>query len=243
MDEDNINVGTSGWNYEHWKGLFYPKDLAQDAWFDYYQEHFKTVEINNTFYQLPEEETFESWKEQARNEFIYAVKANRYITHMKKLKDPHEPMKNFLSRAEILKENLGPILWQLPPRWHANPERLEDFVQLLPVEIDHVFEFRDPDWFQEKIREILERNEMIFCIHDKEEVGCPNWFTTSTVYLRFHGSQGDYGGRYGKDALRPWADQIRDWRDGGRSIFAYFNNDESGSALKDVKALLELLEA
>jgi uncharacterized protein YecE (DUF72 family) len=243
MGLSEIHVGTSGWNYPHWKGIFYPEDLSQEAWFDYYQEHFETVEINNTFYQLPEEETFRNWQAQADDEFIYAVKANRYITHMKKLKDPAEPVENFLDRAKILDENLGPILWQLPPRWHANPERLEDFVQLLPVDLKHVFEFRDPDWFQGKIREILESYKMIFCIHDKEDVGCPNWVTSDAVYLRFHGSQGDYRGEYGKERLKSWADQIQAWVEGGCTIYAYFNNDVSGFALKDAKRLRELIHA
>ena len=243
MGRSEIHIGTSGWNYQHWKGVFYPEDLSQEAWFDYYQKHFKTVEINNTFYQLPEEETFRNWQEQSSNGFIYAVKANRYITHMKKLKDPAEPVENFLDRARILEENLGPILWQLPPRWHANPERLEDFVQSLPVDLEHVFEFRDPDWFQGKICEILERYEMIFCIHDKEDVGCPDWITSEAVYLRFHGSHGDYRGEYGREKLQSRADQIRGWLERDCKIYAYFNNDQSGFALRDAKRLQELIDA
>jgi uncharacterized protein YecE (DUF72 family) len=238
---EKLHIGTSGWNYSHWKGNFYPEDLTQEAWFEYYQRYFNTVEINNTFYQLPKEETFRRWEEQALKGFLYAVKANRYMTHMKKLKDPVEPLQNFISRVKLLKEHLGPILWQLPPRWHANPKRLEDFVCLLPTDLRHVFEFRDPDWFQERIRQILERYEMSFCIHDKSNVECPAWVTTDTVYVRFHGSEGNYSGEYGKEMLLPWADRIQGWLEGGKTVFTYFNNDPWGFAVKDARILKELL--
>lgn len=243
MSTESFHVGTSGWNYQHWKGIFYPEDLSQEAWFGYYQKHFNTVEINTTFYQLPEEKTFKNWQGQASEGFLYAVKANRYITHMKKLREPSQALQNFIPRVKMLEENLGPILWQLPPRWHANPERLEDFVGFLPEDLESVFEFRDPDWFQEEIREILERHEMIFCIHDKKDVGCPQWVTTDAVYLRFHGSEGDYGGEYGKERLRSWVGHIKDWLAEERTVYAYFNNDVSGYALKDAERLRELLQA
>jgi uncharacterized protein YecE (DUF72 family) len=243
MSRGECRIGTSGWNYKHWMGIFYPEDLSQGAWLGYYQEHFNTVEINNTFYHLPEEKTFRDWQEQASEDFIFAVKANRYITHMKKLKDPSEPLQNFLTHVKTLEEKLGPILWQLPPRWHADPERLEHFAQLLPADLRHVFEFRDPDWFQERIRQILERYEMIFCIHDKVDVGCPQWVTTDAVYLRFHGSDRNYGGEYGEERLRSWADRIQIWLEEERTVYAYFNNDVLGYALKDAQALRKCLEA
>jgi uncharacterized protein YecE (DUF72 family) len=242
VSEAGFRVGTSGWNYKHWKGIFYPQDLRPEAWFGYYHEHFDTVEINYTFYQLPEERTFQGWQGQASQGFLYAVKANQYITHMKKLREPSESLQNFLPRVRMLEENLGPILWQLPPRWRANPERLEGFVQLLPEDLESVFEFRDPDWFQEEIREILERYGMIFCIHDKENVGCPRWVTTDAVYLRFHGCEGDYGREYGKERLRSWAERIKAWLAEERAVYAYFNNDVSGYALKDAQRLKELLQ-
>jgi uncharacterized protein YecE (DUF72 family) len=242
MTHRGVRIGTSGWNYRHWQGIFYPEHLSQEEWFSYYKKHFNTVEINNTFYQLPEEQTFLSWRKQAPRGFIYAVKANRYITHMKKLKDASQTLPKFLERIRLLKENLGPVLWQLPPRWHANPERLEHFVSLLPGEMRHAFEFRDQDWFQDEVRQILERYDMIFCIHDKAGLGCPQWVTSKFVYLRFHGSTGDYGGEYGERRMRSWAQRIEAWLKEGRTVFAYFNNDAWGYAIKDAQRLEECLK-
>ncbi len=240
---NDVHIGTSGWNYKHWQPLFYPQDLIQSEWFGFYQRHFDTVEINYTFYRLPEKNTFRSWREQAPDSFIYAVKANRYITHMKKLKECSSALENFFERVLLLQENLGPILWQLPPRWHANLERLEAFVELLPKELRHVFEFRDADWFREQTRTILERHGMIFCIHDKKGVDCPQWVTAESVYLRFHGSEGNYGGKYGLEKVRPWVERIHAWLDEGRSVYAYFNNDVSGYALEDARTLIEFLKS
>ncbi len=243
MSLDELHIGTSGWNYEHWQPLFYPQDLSQSGWLDFYQQHFDTVEINNTFYHLPKENTFRHWREQAADGFLYAVKANRFITHMKKLKDCSSALENFIERVKLLKENLGPILWQLPPHWHANLERLEAFVDLLPKDLRHVFEFRDADWFREETRNLLERHGMIFCIHDKQGLDCPQWVTAGSVYLRFHGGEGNYGGKYGFERLLPWAERIRVWLDEGRSIFAYFNNDVSGYALEDARTLIDLIKS
>jgi uncharacterized protein YecE (DUF72 family) len=235
-------IGTSGWVYEHWEGRFYPQGLSQDEWLGFYQDHFETVEINNSFYRLPSESAFDQWCERAREGFRYALKANRYITHMKKLKDPADPVALFLKRARRLKEHLGPVLWQLPPRWHANPDRLEAFAQVLPDDLTHVFEFRDPDWFQDPIREILERHGLSFCIFSMTGLDCPKWVTSNVVYLRFHGIDGQYQGKYGEQQLAPWAERIRDWLLEGREVFAYFNNDAQGCAITDAQQLMELLE-
>ncbi|MEJ2551018.1 MAG: DUF72 domain-containing protein [Anaerolineales bacterium] len=243
MSMDEVHIGTSGWNYKHWQPIFYPQDLRHKDWLNFFQQHFDTVEINNTFYHLPKENTFQRWREQAPDGFLYAVKANRFITHMKKLKDCSSALENFIGRVKLLKENLGPILWQLPPHWHVNLERLEAFVDLLPKDLRHVFEFRDADWFREETRNILERHGLIFCIHDKQGLDCPQWVTAGSVYLRFHGSEGNYGGKYGPECLHPWAERIRTWMDEGRSIFAYFNNDVSGYALEDARTLLDLLKS
>jgi uncharacterized protein YecE (DUF72 family) len=140
----HCHIGTSGWVYPHWRGVFYPPDLPQSRWFDYYSQHFATVEINSSFYRLPAETTFDRWQAQAPPGFIYAVKANRFLTHLKRLKDVAEPLERFLSRARRLGDTLGPILWQLPPHWHADPVRLESFATLLPTDVTNVFEFRDP---------------------------------------------------------------------------------------------------
>lgn len=238
-----LHVGTSGWVYDHWEGPFYPDDLPQEEWFDYYAARFDTVEINNSFYQLPSEETFENWRDQAPDGFCYSVKANRYLTHMKNLKPSNGSLENFLSRTRLLESHLGPILWQLPPNWHANPERLESFAAHLPDELDHVFEFRDPDWFRDSVRKVLEEFDLGFVIYTMPGIKCPRWITADPIYLRFHGVQGQYTGRYGEDRLRPWVDDIHSWLDQGHRIFAYFNNDDQGFAVEDARTLISLLEA
>jgi uncharacterized protein YecE (DUF72 family) len=239
--EERLRIGTSGWVYPHWRDVFYPPGLAQSRWYAHYARVFDTVEINYAFYRLPSEAAFDHWQEQAPEGFVYAVKANRYITHLKRLKDVGEPLARFLTRAQRLGDKLGPILWQLPPRWRANPERLEAFAALLPPELIHAFEFRDPRWFVEPIRDILEQHGLAFCIFDMPGLACPTWVTGDVVYLRFHGSETVYGGRYGREALRPWADRIQAWLHEGRTLYAYFNNDAFGFAVEDARALKQLI--
>lgn len=234
-------IGTSGWVYAHWRGTFYPQNLPQSHWYGHYARHFDTVEVNYSFYRLPSEATFDRWRAQAAPGFLYAIKANRYLTHVKRLKDAADPLERFLSRARRLGDKLGPILWQLPPKWPVDPARLEAFVALLPVDLTHAFEFRDPRWFVEPIRGILERRGLTFCIFDMPDLPCPAWVTGDTVYLRFHGSGAVYAGRYGQERLRPWADRIRQWLAEGRAVYAYFNNDAFGHAVEDAQALQDLL--
>ncbi len=234
-------VGTSGWVYEEWQGRFYPDDLPQEKWFDHYSDHFATVEINNSFYQLPSDETFIGWEDQAPTEFSYAVKGNRYITHMKNLKASDESIEKFMSGARLLGDHLGPILWQLPPNWHADPDRLESFASRLPQEIDHAFEFRDPDWFQDSIREILEGHDLGFVIYEMPGMDCPRWVTAEVVYLRFHGADEKYMGRYSEDRLQAWADKIGAWVAGDHNVYAYFNNDARANAIEDARTLTKLL--
>lgn len=236
-----IRIGTSGWVYPHWRGIFYPQDLRQPDWYHYYARHFDTVEINYSFYRLPSKETFDKWRKQAPTGFIYAVKANRFLTHLKRLKDVAEPLERFLSHASRLEEKLGPILWQLPPKWRADPARLEAFAELLPMDMIHVFEFRDPRWFIQPVRRILERFGLTCCIFDMPNLRCPEWITSSTIYLRFHGSQLVYGGRYGREGLQPWTERMRRWLADGHFIYVYFNNDAFGYAIEDARSLSDLL--
>jgi uncharacterized protein YecE (DUF72 family) len=240
---DQVRIGTSGWVYNHWRGAFYPNDLPQKKWFEYYAKHFDTVEINYTFYQLPPAEYFQSWRKQAPREFLYAVKSNRYITHMKKLKESEEAVENFLSRTRLLGEHLGPILWQLPPNWNANPNRLAAFAKLIPEDLEHAFEFRDPNWFNDEIKGILEENGLSFVIFAMPELDCPQWVTSDLIYIRFHGSREKYVGRYGRDGLKPWAKRIQDWSESGHNVYIFFNNDEHCNATKDAQTLHKLLES
>jgi uncharacterized protein YecE (DUF72 family) len=224
--------------------------LPQSRWFDHYARHFATVEINYSFYRLPAEKTFDHWQAQAPPEFIYAVKANRFLTHVKRLKDVAEPLERFLSRARRLGDRLGPILWQLPPRWRADPARLETFATLLSADpstrsgrsLAHVFEFRDPSWFIPPVREILERVGLSCCIFDMPDLSCPRWVTSEVVYLRFHGAGMLYAGRYGRVELLSWAECVQEWLSEGRMVYAYFNNDAFGHALEDARLLRELVK-
>ena len=236
-------VGTSGWVYPHWRGVFYPPNLPQSRWFDHYARTFDTVEINNTFYRLPATETFERWREQAPPGFTFAVKANRYLTHVRRLKECTEPLARFLERVRRLGTHLGPILYQLPPRWHPDLERLAAFLDLLPEDLVHVFEFRDPRWFTEPVRALLAERSMAFCIFNAPGIECPRWVTAPVVYLRFHGSAELYAGRYSREKLAAWAEFIRHLLAEGYQVYAYFNNDAYGHAVINAQELRELVEA
>lgn len=239
----NAHIGTSGWVYEHWQGPFYPDGLPQEEWFAHYADHFDCVEINNSFYQLPSEETFEAWQAQVPAGFRYAVKDNRYITYMNNLKASDGSLEKFISRARLLRDHLGPILWQLPPNWHANPDRLESFAARLPQDLHHAFEFREPDWFQDPIREILGDHDLGFVIYAMPGMDCPDWVTVEVIYLRFHGAQDKYTGRYGEERLQDWAEKMRTWVEEGHTVYAFFNNDARANAVKDARTLIDLLEA
>jgi len=235
-----IFIGTSGWNYNHWRGIFYPDELSTKEWFHYYRKKFDTVEINNTFYNLPDSNVFKNWKKQAPADFIYAVKVNRYITHMKKLKNPESALKKFFSRVKYLEGNLGPILFQLPPYWKCNAERLKNFLKKLPKDKIHVFEFRDDSWHTKEIFKILDSHNASFCIHDMPYVKCPQIAIGKVAYLRFHGAQRVYQGGYPIRALKRWADWIST-QSKKRDVYIYFNNDAEGHAVKDAAKLKKLL--
>ncbi len=238
----HCHIGTSGWVYPHWKGVFYPEEFPQSRWFEHYAHHFATVEINNTFYRLPRESTFDHWREQAPEGFLYAVKASRYITHLKHLRECAEPVERFLRRARRLGDHLGPVLYQLPPHWGADPERLEEFATLLPKDLTHVFEFRNGRWFIEPVREVLERYGLSFCIFSLPGAECPLWVAGQAVYIRFHGSGRACGGRYSHEELSPWAHHIQGFLAQGYDVYVYFNNDAFGYALENARELKEMVE-
>jgi len=238
----DCHIGTSGWIYRHWWGVFYPETLAQRDWYPYYAAHFDTVEINYSFYRLPSEAAFDRWRAQAPPGFLYSVKANRYLTHLKRLKDVEAPLERFLSRVRRLGDRLGAVLWQLPPRWPADPARLRSFAALLPPELHHAFEFRDPSWFIPSVYAVLREYGLGFCIFHMPGMTCPLWVTGRVVYLRFHGTAAEYCGRYGAEGLAPWAARIREWRAAGYTVYAYFNNDAWGHAVQDAQLLRRLVE-
>lgn len=227
--------------YDHWKEVFYPPDLRKDDWLEFYMGHFDTVEINNTFYHLPAPDAFEGWKKEAKKGFVYALKGSRFIIHMKKLKDPKGPLKLFLSRARILDNNLGPILFQLPPRWRCNPERLGEFVKALPFGIRFAFEFREQSWFNEDVYNILREKDISLCIYYMPDFVLPVEVTASFVYIRFHGADFLYGGRYSKKEFSQWADLIAIYLKGGLNVYMYFNNDAEGYAVVNARELKEMV--
>jgi uncharacterized protein YecE (DUF72 family) len=237
MAEATIHIGTSGWYYEHWEGPFYPDGIAKGSYLEHYVEHLHTVEINNTFYQLPEEKTLQNWRDTVPDSFVFAAKASRYITHMKKLKDPEEPVATFLGRVEVLGDKLGPILFQLPPNWHFNRERLTAFLGALPSGHRYAFELRDPDWLNGEAYEILEAHDAALCIYDFQGRQSPRKVTTSFVYVRLHGPYGGYRGKYSREALAGWAGALSSWLRQGRDVYCYFDNDEAGYAVQNALEL------
>jgi uncharacterized protein YecE (DUF72 family) len=236
----NLRIGTSGYQYDHWKGIFYPEDCKKKDWFDYYSKKFNTVEINNTFYHLPEENTFDDWENRAPEDFLYAVKFSRYGTHMKKLKDSKEPVNLFLERVKRLKKHLGPILVQLPPNWSVNTERLEEFLKNCPDDYQWTLEIRDPSWLCEDVYRLLTKYQAALCIHDMLE-DHPEILTCGWTYLRFHGN--GYDKKYSHQYLSARAQEINEWLDDGMDVFAYFNNDAKGYAVENAFQLREYLSS
>lgn len=236
-----IRVGTSGWHYKHWQPVFYPEGLATEEFLDHYQQYFDSVEINNSFYRLPSPEALEGWRDCVPAGFLFAVKASRYITHMKKLKDPRESVKNFLDRIQSLGGTLGPILFQLPPHWRVNLERLEEFLEILPA-FRFAFEFRDPSWFDARVYELLDETTTTFCIYDLDGRLSPIETPGGFIYVRLHGPDGPYQGRYRKQALAGWAGRLSTWARGGRDVFCYFDNDQAGYAIRNAMELRDMLK-
>ena len=236
-----VHIGTSGWHYQHWKGPFYPEDLPDGRYLEHYLKHFETAEINNTFYRLPEEGTFTRWRDAVPEGFIFSVKASRYITHMKKLKDPEQPLANFVERIETLGDRLGPVLFQLPPGWRLNIERLRSFLKALPEGHRYAFEFRDPSWFGDETGVALAERGAAFCIYDFEGRQSPRSVTADFVYVRLHGPDGAYQGKYDDTALADWAKALSSWAGEGKEVFCYFDNDEKGYAAQNALKLKGLL--
>lgn len=235
------HIGTSGWHYKHWLGDFYPERFPPAKMFRWYAREFRTVEINNSFYRLPEEKTFQQWKEMAPPGFIFAVKASRFITHIKRLRDAKDAVELFFARAKPLGRTLGPVLFQLPPNWKVNTERLHEFLSVLPKRHKYTIEFRDESWYTPQVYELLRSRGVALCIHDWHEMPWPRELTAGFTYIRFHGSARKYGGDYPEPQLRQWADQIRIWRGRLSEVFAYFNNDIGGHAIRNAQRLRSML--
>jgi uncharacterized protein YecE (DUF72 family) len=235
-------VGCSGWQYKHWRGEFYPPRLPQTQWLEYYAARFDTVEINNSFYRLPERANFAAWARRTPPRFVFAVKASRFLTHMKKLKDPREPLTRLFGRMRGLGLHLGPVLYQLPPGFHVDLERLRAFAALLPRGVRHVIEFRDPSWYRADVCDLLDRSGIALCLHDMPGSATGQQRIGPFVYVRFHGSGAKYGGGYPLERLTEWAEWLQQQRRSGAPVYAYFNNDVGGHAPRDAVTLRSLLE-
>ena len=237
---EQIRIGTSGWVYRHWQGLFYPANLPQKQWFAYYARSFDTVEINSTFYHLHNASVFEHWRQQAPGGFLYSIKASRIITHNQRLEGCQDTLETFLSRASLLGETLGPVLFQLPPSFSLDLSRFESFLALLPQGFSYAMEFRNPTWLTEEVFALLERFGVALCIHDMPPLQVPLRITAKFVYLRFHGDV-DHAGDYPLETLAAWVERIQTWQRNGLAVFAYFNNDTGGMAVRNALTVKQLL--
>lgn len=236
-----IHIGTSGWHYEHWVGPFYPEAVPAEDYLSFYAERFAAVEVNNTFYQLPARETLVSWRDGTPGDFLFACKASRYITHMKKLKDPRDSLRRFFEVVEALDPKLGPILFQLPPRWHVDVERLEGFLEALPAGRRYAFEFRDESWFAAEVYDALARHNAAFCIYDLAGRRSPVEVTADFAYVRLHGPDRAYRGSYDGRTLYGWLRRFLRWRGEERDVYCFFDNDEKGYAALDALRMMEML--
>ncbi len=236
-----IYIGTSGWLYDHWSGVFYPSGLAKNKWFDHYKKFFNTVELNVTYYRLPPAKTFESWSRKAPPGFIYSVKGWGLITHRKKLRNVEENLKLFLQRVSILNDHLGVVFFQTPPIMQKDIERLESFLKLLTEYSGFKFavEFRHSSWFSDEVKELLLKYGVGFVQFHHPELPCPRWKTANFVYIRMHGKGLLYSGAYDDDDLLELSEYIKSTD--ASEFFVYFNNDAHGFAVKNALRLKEFL--
>ena len=237
----SIHVGCSGWVYKHWRGILYPEGLPQRLWFDRYTQDFDTVEINNSFYRLPSGDTFQKWRDQAPPGFCYAVKANRFLTQAKKLKECEEPLERMMTAVRRLGDRLGPMLYQLPPTLKLNLDRLRDFLEIVPRDVTNVFEFREKSWYVPETYDLLDRYGASFCVHDMPGSTSDRVAVGAAAYVRFHGGEGKYWGRYSDERLLSWSDWILGQARQGRQVWCYFNNDIHGHAIHDAQTLKSMI--
>jgi uncharacterized protein YecE (DUF72 family) len=234
-------IGTSGWHYDHWRGLYYPEELSKPKWLEFHARQFNTVELNNSFYHLPTERAFTNWRESSPDKFVFAVKVSRFITHIKKLRNLGLAVENFLSRANLLEDKLGPLLYQLPPNMKRNDEVLDNFLSSLSQKYRHVFEFRNESWICDPVLHILEQYNAGFCVFDMPDFTCPLVATSDFAYIRFHGSESLYSSCYSDEELSQWAQKIAQLGQNLKAVYIYFNNDAEAFAIKNAFILMKYL--
>ena len=230
-----VHVGCSGWNYAAWRELFYPKGLPTNRWLEHYAKHFRTVEVNSTFYRLPKRDAVARWGTQVPDDFIFTIKASRYLTHIKRLTDMDQGVARFYERIEPLTHSrkFGPVLWQLPPNMKRDDERLAGALAALPPG-RHCFEFREPSWFADDVYALLREHAVALVIGDRPEVSSfqTHEFTADWAFVRFHHGHRGRRGNYSVAELEEWRARIDEWR-AEREVFAYFNNDWEGFAIRN----------
>lgn len=241
LKDKKIFIGTSGWSYEHWEGVFYPAGIKKPSWLDFYAEHFSTVEINNSFYRLPKKDTFRKWADITPEGFIFSVKASRYITHIKRLKDPKSPIKKLIESAKGLSGKLGPFLLQFPSNFAKDAGRLSAFCKELPASNDFVFEFRHKSWLDDEVFELLDREGCGIVLSDSPDFPKAETITARTCYIRMHGRTRLYQSYYQKNSLEEIADFLANKSRDFDKAFIYFNNDHKGHAVKDAMKMKDLL--
>ena len=236
-----VLIGTSGWQYAHWRERFYPRGVPQARWLEHYAERFDTVESNNAFYRLPERSTFEAWHRRTPDGFVMAVKMSRYLTHIKRLADPEEPVERYMGRVRGLGSKLGPVLIQLPPSMRADVARLERTLSLFPTDVRIAFEPRHASWETEEVRTLLEERGAALCLADRRGLLGADWRTADWGYVRFHEGRAEPRPCYSGDELRGWAERIAALWGPRADVFVYFNNDPLGCAIRDALRFAECL--
>jgi uncharacterized protein YecE (DUF72 family) len=232
-----LKIGTSGWQYEDWRSTFYPEGLAKSHWLEHYAARFVTVESNSAFYRLPERRTFADWAERTPQDFEIAVKASRYLTHVRRLREPKEPVRRLVERLAGLAHKRGPVLLQLPPNLAVDCEALDETLAAFPSSIRVAVEPRHPSWFVDDVRLLLEHRSVAWCLTDRGGPRSPLWRTTNWGYVRFHQGRASPPPCYGRDAIASWVDRITRLWAPEEDVYCYFNNDHRACAVRDAHRL------
>ncbi len=240
MNTGRIHVGTGGWHYRHWRKCFYPDRLQANRWLQFYAQRFSCVEVNDSFHKLPSRELVSRWKAQTPETFLFAIKGSRLISYTHKLRNCEAAGSRLVQICYRLQNKLGPVLFQLPPDWKVNADRLAEFLRILPRGLRYVFECRDTSWHNDAVYEVLTSHTAAFCIYDLNGFRSPEQITADFVYIRLHGAAGT-SGSYSAVALRHWAERMRGWCKQGKDVFLFFTNDHAGYAVKNARTTLELL--
>ncbi len=238
-----VSIGTSGWHYDSWRGPFFPREVPKREHLAFYARAFQTTELNGVFYRTPSLEAVRGWFEQTPDDFVFAWKASKFITHWKRLSGKSRNSLALMeTRLKALKHKAGPVLFQLPPQFTADRERLASFLKLLRKRRRYAFEFRHPSWYEDAILDLLREHDISLCLSDHHDAPSPWTLTAGHVYVRGHGPGGRYKGHYPKATLEKWARDIRKWKRQRRDVFVYFDNDQKSAAPKDALRLKALLD-